>query len=99
MMSYINFWLLGLVQNIVKCIIIWSSSHLILKVLVFIHFNRKIVGVTGFEPATTRPPDVYATGLRHTPIQGGKFRTFLNFLQSHLKNPNFQLLDNSFSRK
>ncbi len=26
------------------------------------------VGVTGFEPATTHPPDVYATGLRHTPI-------------------------------
>ena len=36
--------------------------------LVFIHFNMKIVGVTGFEPATTRPPDVYATGLRHTPM-------------------------------
>jgi hypothetical protein len=27
------------------------------------------VGVTGFEPATTRPPDVYATGLRHTPME------------------------------
>ena len=27
----------------------------------------KLVGVTGFEPATLRPPDVYATGLRHTP--------------------------------
>ncbi len=25
------------------------------------------IGVTGFEPATTRPPDVYATWLRHTP--------------------------------
>ena len=23
--------------------------------------------MTGFEPATLRPPDVYATGLRHTP--------------------------------
>ncbi len=26
------------------------------------------VGVTGFEPATTRPPGVYATGLRYTPL-------------------------------
>mgnify|MGYP006990011204 CR=1 FL=1 len=25
------------------------------------------VGVTGFEPATTRPPDVYSTGLSYTP--------------------------------
>lgn len=23
--------------------------------------------MTGFEPATLRPPDVYATGLRHIP--------------------------------
>ena len=28
------------------------------------------VGTTGFEPATTRPPDVCATGLRYVPIQG-----------------------------
>ena len=27
-----------------------------------------LVGMTGFEPATTRPPDEYATGLRHIPI-------------------------------
>ena len=27
-----------------------------------------LVGMTGFEPATTRPPDVYATGLRYIPI-------------------------------
>ena len=26
-----------------------------------------LVGMTGFEPATTRPPDEYATGLRHIP--------------------------------
>ena len=26
------------------------------------------VGMTGFEPATLRPPDVYATRLRHIPI-------------------------------
>lgn len=67
--------------------------------LVFIYFKRKIVGVTGFEPATTRPPDVYATGLRHTPIQGSKFRTFLNFFQSHLKNPKALAVANSFSKK
>ena len=30
-------------------------------------FDTTKVGVTGFEPATLRPPDVYATGLRHTP--------------------------------
>ena len=27
-----------------------------------------LVGMTGFEPATTRPPDVYATGLRYIPM-------------------------------
>ena len=26
-----------------------------------------MVGMTGFEPATTRPPGVYATGLRYIP--------------------------------
>ncbi len=26
-----------------------------------------LVGMTGFEPATTRPPDVCATGLRYIP--------------------------------
>ncbi len=26
-----------------------------------------MVGVTGFEPVTPRPPGVCATGLRHTP--------------------------------
>ena len=28
----------------------------------------KLVGVTGFEPATSRPPAVRASQLRHTPI-------------------------------
>ena len=32
-----------------------------------------IVGTTGFEPATTRPPDVCATGLRYVPIMGAGF--------------------------
>ena len=30
------------------------------------------VGVTGFEPATTRPPDVDSTGLSYAPISGDK---------------------------
>ena len=28
----------------------------------------KIVGTTGFEPATTRPPGAYSTGLNYVPI-------------------------------
>ena len=27
-----------------------------------------LVGMTGFEPATTRPPDVYSTGLSYIPL-------------------------------
>ncbi len=27
-----------------------------------------LVGMTGFEPATTRPPDVYSTGLSYIPF-------------------------------
>ncbi|MEY4216539.1 MAG: hypothetical protein RLZZ68_995 [Bacteroidota bacterium] len=30
--------------------------------------EEDLVGMTGFEPATTRPPDVYATGLRYIPM-------------------------------
>ena len=33
-----------------------------------------LVGVTGFEPAATRPPDVYSTGLSYTPIYREDFR-------------------------
>ena len=29
-----------------------------------------LIGATGFEPATSRPPAVRATKLRHTPKQG-----------------------------
>ena len=58
-----------------------------------------IVGVTGFEPATTRPPDVYATGLRHTPIQEGKFRTFLNFSILSSRILNFTSVKNSILEK
>ena len=60
------------------------------------------VGVTGFEPATTRPPDVYATGLRHTPIWEAKLhvsriyaRRKVNFQKSKSKpteNQGFLLL-------
>jgi hypothetical protein len=53
--------------------------------LVFIHFNVKIVGVTGFEPATTRPPDVYATGLRHTPMWRANLEFSSNFFSRPLK--------------
>ncbi len=30
-------------------------------------YQASVVGTTGFEPATTRPPDVCATGLRYVP--------------------------------
>ena len=33
-----------------------------------VSIDTLIVGMTGFEPATLRPPDVYATRLRHIPI-------------------------------
>ena len=49
------------------------------KMLVFIHLNMKIVGVTGFEPATTRPPDVYATGLRYHPKSSKLIPSFTEF--------------------
>ena len=32
------------------------------------------VGTTGFEPATTRPPDVCATGLRYVPNKAANVR-------------------------
>ena len=37
-----------------------------------------LVGMTGFEPATSRPPDERATGLRYIPIllRGRKGRKF-----------------------
>jgi hypothetical protein len=30
---------------------------------------EKRVGTTGFEPATTRPPDVYSTELSYVPME------------------------------
>ncbi len=38
------------------------------KSLIIKYIKWQIVGMTGFEPATTRPPDVYATGLRYIPM-------------------------------
>lgn len=34
---------------------------------IYIILNCSLVGMTGFEPATPRPPDVCATGLRYIP--------------------------------
>lgn len=38
-----------------------------------------VVGMTGFEPATTRPPDEYATGLRHIPNEKISIRLVKQF--------------------
>ena len=32
------------------------------------NYIRQVVGATGFEPATARPPGVCATGLRYAPM-------------------------------
>ncbi len=45
----------------------------------------KFVGMTGFEPATTRPPDVYATGLRYIPIFISAKIAYLNLLRIRIK--------------
>ena len=33
----------------------------------------QVVGMTGFEPATTRPPDEHSTGLSYIPKCGCKY--------------------------
>ena len=43
------------------------------------------VGMTGFEPATTRPPDVYATGLRYIPIWATNIKDFFRFCVARLR--------------
>ncbi len=40
-------------------------------------FKPLIVGVTGFEPATTRPPDVYSNRTELRPEYGCKGTNFL----------------------
>ena len=39
-----------------------------------------LVGVTGLEPATSRPPDAYSNQLSYTPILWRKQEAFLHFL-------------------
>ena len=49
-----------------------------------------VVGMTGFEPATTRPPAVYANRTAPHPDFGGANLFILNeFLQKKLKNSTF----------
>lgn len=47
-----------------KSLFYWFSLIYVLK----INFNTLFVGMTGFEPATPRPPGVCATGLRYIPF-------------------------------
>jgi hypothetical protein len=35
--------------------------------IITVYFKTPLVGVTGLEPATSRPPAVRASQLRHTP--------------------------------
>ena len=42
----------------------------------FLRKSDVIVGMTGFEPATTRPPDEYSTGLSYIPKRGSKLSDF-----------------------
>src|SRR5690554_2525868 len=54
-----------------------------------------LVGMTGFEPATPRPPGVYATRLRHIPmalmfpLRDCKYKLFLQLTNTILKNVSF----------
>lgn len=43
-----------------------TENHIV--TLLMVSLDTHFVGMTGFEPATLRPPDVYATRLRHIPI-------------------------------
>lgn len=46
-----------------------SQSKMYYKdMLIYGVINRQVVGATGFEPATARPPGVCATRLRYAPI-------------------------------
>ena len=61
-----NLWFDNKANLIISLKIEISDFHHISYILVSI--DTVIVGMTGFEPATTRPPAVYATGLRHIPF-------------------------------
>ena len=53
-----------------------------------------LVGMTGFEPATPRPPDVYATGLRHIPkLEVQTYNKFCFFTKELEKIINYKLQD------
>ena len=43
----------------------FTENHLV--IIFVVSFETLKVGMTGFEPATTRTPCVYATRLRHIP--------------------------------
>ena len=43
----------------------FTENHLVS--IFMVSFETHFVGMTGFEPATTRTPCVYATRLRHIP--------------------------------
>ncbi len=63
--------------------------------------DRKIkVGMTGFEPATTRPPDEYATGLRHIPKFFNKCKVSISVLkiQTFRKRTNSKNLTTSINK-
>ncbi len=53
-----------------------------------------LVGMTGFEPATTRPPDVYATGLRYIPLK----QMYRNLKKMKIDFFERKLIPNTFSK-
>jgi hypothetical protein len=70
-----------------------TDNHTINSVL--ISAIKRFVGMTGFEPATPRPPGVYATGLRYIPnpiCKNNKIQTIYNALFVKIKKILFRLL-------
>ena len=59
-----------------------------------LHFRKPLIlkekiGATGFEPATSRPPAVRATKLRHTPKQIELYQSFYEIAIVFLLFQNF----------
>ncbi len=54
------------------------------------------VGMTGFEPATTRPPDAYSTGLSYIPSSEFACETdfLFRYAPAKLYSPRFLLSNN-----
>lgn len=48
------------------------------------------VGMTGFEPATTRPPDVYSTGLSYIPKDGANLYQKTECCKKNKKNISYR---------